>query len=191
MAYSETKVVLGGLAHIPIIIGFFYLIKRQYSLGAVLRTGKNALSDKVKSSSVKASSTTKPAAAKASSTAKPVAAKPASTAKPVAAKASSTAKPADTKAASTPQPSAAKATTSNTSASAVNSPATSKSVTESTSPLPTKALASKKPHEDVPVNTYKPKAPFTGTVTENYSALKEGAIGKVQHITFDISKVMC
>ena len=48
MAYSETKVVIGGLAHIPIIIGFFYLIKRQYSFGAMLRTGKNALSDKVK-----------------------------------------------------------------------------------------------------------------------------------------------
>ena len=42
MAYSETKVVLGGLAHIPIIIGFFYLIRRQYSFGAMLRTGKNA-----------------------------------------------------------------------------------------------------------------------------------------------------
>ena len=47
MAYSETKVVLGGLAHIPIIIGFFYLIRRQYSFGAMLRTGKNALSEKV------------------------------------------------------------------------------------------------------------------------------------------------
>ncbi|WP_414477803.1 FAD-binding oxidoreductase [Prochlorococcus sp. MIT 1223] len=45
----------------------------------------------------------------------------------------------------------------------------------------------KKPHADVPINTYKPKAPFLGTVTENYTALKEGAIGKVQHITFDLS----
>ena len=48
MAYSETKVVIGGLAHIPIIIGFFYLIRRQYSFGALLRTGKNALSENVK-----------------------------------------------------------------------------------------------------------------------------------------------
>ena len=39
----------------------------------------------------------------------------------------------------------------------------------------------------VPVNLYKPKAPFLGTVTENYSLLKEGAIGRVQHITFDLS----
>ena len=39
----------------------------------------------------------------------------------------------------------------------------------------------------VPVNLYKPKAPFLGTVTENYSLLKDGAIGRVQHITFDLS----
>ena len=39
----------------------------------------------------------------------------------------------------------------------------------------------------VPVNLYKPNAPFLGTVTENYSLLKEGAIGRVQHITFDLS----
>ena len=39
----------------------------------------------------------------------------------------------------------------------------------------------------VPVNLYKPKTPFLGTVTENYSLLKEGAIGRVQHITFDLS----
>ena len=150
MAYSETKVVLGGLAHIPIIIGFFYLIQRQYSFGAILRTGKNALSDKVKASPTKASIPAKTAATKASAPAKPSAAKAASPA------------------ASKPQ-------------------VPSKSVPESTTPAPAKASAVKKPHADVPVNTYKPKAPFTGTVTENYSALKEGAIGKVQHITFDIS----
>ena len=42
-------------------------------------------------------------------------------------------------------------------------------------------------HKAVPVNLYKPKNPFIGTVTENYSLLKEGAIGRVQHITFDLS----
>ena len=46
---------------------------------------------------------------------------------------------------------------------------------------------SKPAHKTVPVNLYKPKAPFIGTVTENYSLLKEGAIGRVQHITFDLS----
>ncbi len=42
-------------------------------------------------------------------------------------------------------------------------------------------------HPDVPVNTYKPKNPFVGKVIENYSLLKDGAIGRVNHITFDLS----
>jgi ferredoxin--NADP+ reductase len=42
-------------------------------------------------------------------------------------------------------------------------------------------------HADVPVNTYKPKAPFIGTVTDNYSLVGEGAIGRVNHITFDLA----
>ena len=46
---------------------------------------------------------------------------------------------------------------------------------------------SKPAHKAVPVNLYKPKSPFIGTVTENYSLLNEGAIGRVQHITFDLS----
>ena len=115
MAYSETKVVLGGLAHIPIIIGFFYLIRRQYSFGAMLRTNKNVLST-ITSKDRKASSTSE----------------------------------------------------------------------VKTKPVKTTSGVKKKPHADVPVNTYKPKAPFTGTVTENYSVLKDGAIGTVQHITFDL-----
>jgi ferredoxin--NADP+ reductase len=41
-------------------------------------------------------------------------------------------------------------------------------------------------HDDVPVNLYKPKTPFIGTVTENYSLLADGAIGRVNHITFDL-----
>lgn len=42
-------------------------------------------------------------------------------------------------------------------------------------------------HAAVPVNTYKPKTPFLGTVTENYSLVGEGAIGRVNHITFNLS----
>jgi ferredoxin--NADP+ reductase len=42
-------------------------------------------------------------------------------------------------------------------------------------------------HAAVPVNTYKPKSPFLGTVTENYSLVGEGAIGRVNHITFDLA----
>ena len=51
----------------------------------------------------------------------------------------------------------------------------------------TSSAPKKKPHADVPVNTYKPKTPFMGTVTGNYSLLQDGAIGRVQHITFDLA----
>ena len=43
-------------------------------------------------------------------------------------------------------------------------------------------------HAVVPVNLYKPKDPFIGTVLGNYSLLSEGAIGRVNHITFDLSE---
>nr|YP_002049405.1 ferredoxin--NADP reductase (FNR) [Paulinella chromatophora]ACB43195.1 ferredoxin--NADP reductase (FNR) [Paulinella chromatophora] len=42
-------------------------------------------------------------------------------------------------------------------------------------------------HHDVPVNLYKPKDPFVSTVIDNYSLLSPGAIGRVNHITFDLS----
>ncbi|NBP99412.1 MAG: ferredoxin-NADP reductase, partial [Synechococcaceae bacterium WB6_3A_227] len=62
-----------------------------------------------------------------------------------------------------------------------NSPSTqSVAVTETPSP---KA----KDHGQVPVNLYKPKDPFLGTVLDNYSLLADGAIGRVNHITFDLS----
>ncbi|MFM8975197.1 MAG: phycobilisome linker polypeptide, partial [Vulcanococcus sp.] len=48
------------------------------------------------------------------------------------------------------------------------------------------AAAAPVSHADVPVNLYKPKDPFVGTVTENYSLLGDGAIGRVNHITFDL-----
>ena len=61
----------------------------------------------------------------------------------------------------------------------------------SPAPAPKANAAPSKPaavsHADVPVNLYKPKAPFVGTVTNNYSLLAEGAIGRVNHITFDLS----
>ncbi|MFM7675037.1 MAG: phycobilisome linker polypeptide [Synechococcus sp.] len=55
--------------------------------------------------------------------------------------------------------------------------------------VPAAAPAVKPPssHAAVPVNLYKPKDPFIGTVTENYSLLAEGAIGRVNHITFDLA----
>jgi ferredoxin--NADP+ reductase len=61
----------------------------------------------------------------------------------------------------------------------------------SPTPAPKANAAPSKPaavsHADVPVNLYKPKDPFVGTVTDNYSLLAEGAIGRVNHITFDLS----
>lgn len=53
--------------------------------------------------------------------------------------------------------------------------------------IPSPAARPAVSHASVPVNLYKPKDPFIGTVTENYSLLKEGAIGRVNHITFDLS----
>ncbi|MEB3199576.1 MAG: phycobilisome linker polypeptide [Synechococcaceae cyanobacterium] len=66
------------------------------------------------------------------------------------------------------------------------------SPTEAAAPTPAPApvatpKVSHAAHADVPVNLYKPKSPFVGTVTENYSLLAEGAIGRVNHITFDLS----
>ena len=59
-------------------------------------------------------------------------------------------------------------------------------------PAPPEVVPAPKPkppvsHSDVPVNTYKPKTPFVGTVLENYSLVGEGAIGRVNHITFDLA----
>jgi len=56
--------------------------------------------------------------------------------------------------------------------------------TTTPSQAPVKTAAS---HAAIPVNLYKPKDPFVGTVIENYSLLEDGAIGRVNHITFDLS----
>jgi ferredoxin--NADP+ reductase len=74
-------------------------------------------------------------------------------------------------------------------------PETSPSTSEATgartappSPIPSKAPVTSAPsHAAVPVNLYKPKDPFIGKVTGNYSLLSDGAIGRVNHITFDLS----
>jgi len=44
-----------------------------------------------------------------------------------------------------------------------------------------------KPKSDVPVNTYKPKNPLIGKCVENRELVEEGGIGRVRHLTFDIS----
>ncbi|MCW5317691.1 ferredoxin-NADP reductase [Nostoc sp. KVJ3] len=45
----------------------------------------------------------------------------------------------------------------------------------------------KKDHGDVPVNTYRPNAPFIGKVISNEPLVKDGGIGIVQHLKFDLS----
>jgi ferredoxin--NADP+ reductase len=61
--------------------------------------------------------------------------------------------------------------------------APAKAPAQSPQPKPTAAVS----HADVPVNLYKPKDPFIGTVLDNYSLLADGAIGRVNHITFDLA----
>ncbi|MFM6199332.1 MAG: phycobilisome linker polypeptide, partial [Dolichospermum sp.] len=51
----------------------------------------------------------------------------------------------------------------------------------------TQAKAKKDAHADVPVNIYRPNAPFIGKCISNETLVKEGGIGIVQHLKFDIS----
>ena len=126
MVYSQAKVIAGGLAHIPIVIGFFYLIMTFFNKRAIKYAEDNK-SEKVDT----------------------------------ATKRNIKSKDVDNK---------------------VGTPTNQAEKTVSVQPLTTK-----KKHADVPVNIYRPKTPYEGTVIENYSLLKEGAIGRVNHITFDLS----
>ena len=51
----------------------------------------------------------------------------------------------------------------------------------------TKAKSKAKGKSDVPVNIYKPKNPLTGKCVGNQELVKEGGIGRVRHLTFDVS----
>jgi ferredoxin--NADP+ reductase len=42
-------------------------------------------------------------------------------------------------------------------------------------------------HADVPVNTYRPNAPFIGKCISNQTLVREGGIGIVQHLKFDLT----
>ena len=53
--------------------------------------------------------------------------------------------------------------------------------------LETAPAAAPKKHADVPVNIYRPNAPFVGKCISNDNLLGEGGIGMVQHVKFDIS----
>ncbi len=51
-----------------------------------------------------------------------------------------------------------------------------------------KPMTQTKPKTDIPVNIYRPNAPFVGKCISNYELVKEGGIGTCHHITFDISE---
>jgi len=67
---------------------------------------------------------------------------------------------------------------------AAASQAASDSKPETAPQSPAKATVD---HAAAPVNLYKPKDPFIATVTGNYSLVSDGAIGRVNHISFDLS----
>jgi len=50
-----------------------------------------------------------------------------------------------------------------------------------------KAKTKSKGKSDVPVNIYKPKNPLVGKCIENRELVREGGVGRVRHLTFDVS----
>ena len=145
MVYSQAKVIAGGLAHIPIVIGIFYFIMTFFNKRAIdyaeankpkkvekKVVGKNLTEEKVVESKIEVK--------KSSSVSTEI---------------------------KTEAPLKVENTNIETNSNIVKKPM-------------------KKKHADVPVNIYRPKTPFEGTVTGNYSLLKDGAIGRVNHITFDL-----
>ena len=131
MVYSQAKVIAGGLAHIPIVIGLFYFIMTFFNKRAIDYAEANK-PKKVEKKVVETKVEVKESSSVSSNT-------------------------------KTEAPS-----------------------NEENTKIDKKPM--KKKHADVPVNIYRPKTPFEGTVTGNYSLLKEGAIGRVNHITFDLKE---
>jgi len=142
MVYSQAKVIAGGLAHIPIVIGVFYFIMTFFNKRAIEYAEANKpkkVEKKVEKAEIKAKSA------------------------------------APTKVEAKAE---VKKTTSDSSDIKTESPKNKEITNIEKKPM--------KKHADVPVNIYRPKTPYEGTVVENYSLLKEGAIGRVNHITFDL-----
>ena len=126
MVYSQAKVIAGGLAHIPIVIGLFYFIMTFFNKRAIDYAEANK-PKKVEKKVVGTKLEVKE-----------------------------------------------------------SSPVSSETKTEAPSKVENTSIDKKpmkKKHADVPVNIYRPKTPFEGTVTGNYSLLKEGAIGRVNHLS--------
>ena len=179
MAYSEAKVIAGGLAHIPIIIGIFWLIRSYFNK----RINNFDLAQKP----AKVKPALKKVENKASENNKVVS--KVSDTKKVEIKVNDP-KKLENKIPQTnkvPNKSSDIEKLENKSSKSISSEIkTVPPKTEENTKIEQKPL-NKMKHADVPVNTYRPKTPFVGTVKENYSLLKEGAIGRVNHITFDLS----
>ena len=143
MVYSQAKVIAGGLAHIPIVIGVFYFIMTFFNKRAIEYAEANKpkkVEKKVEKPELK-----EKIAIPTKIETKVEVEKPTS----------------DSSEIKTETPNNAEITS-----------------------IDKKPM--KKKHADVPVNIYRPKTPYEGTVVDNYSLLKEGAIGRVNHITFDL-----
>ncbi len=67
----------------------------------------------------------------------------------------------------------------------------SSSVPQFTPPQPTSETPKEQPKEkkevEVPVNIYRPNKPYLGKCLENYELVREGGVGTVRHLTFDLS----
>ena len=174
MAYSEAKVIAGGLAHIPILIGIFWLIKSYFNkrLKNFEEANKPVKAKPIAKKVVEQKKVTKDSNPNNASSV-------AESKKPLNEK----------KVIDAPKTNIDKQKSKVTSKSSESLSSDIKTVppkTEENTKIDQKPF-NKMKHVDVPVNTYRPKTPFVGTVKENYSLLKEGAIGRVNHITFDLS----
>lgn len=80
------------------------------------------------------------------------------------------------------------ATPGNVTAEQKNSGATPQTSQEAQQPAQEKKpMTQAKAKSDVPVNIYRPNAPFVGKVISNEPLVKEGGIGICQHVKFDLS----
>ena len=115
MVYSQAKVIAGGLAHIPVVIGIFYFIMTFFNKRAIEYAEANK-PKKVEKPEIKAKS-------------------------------------------SAPAKVEVQKTTSNSSEIKTESPKNDEITNIEKKPM-------KKKHADVPVNIYRPKTPYEGTVIE-------------------------
>ena len=168
MAYTEAQVITGGFAHIPILIGIFWLVNKYFVKRA--KNYEDSLKPKKEKPSVKPSTENKKIEKKVIE--KKV------NEKKVESKTILLDKQESKKVISSDKEKA-----SETPISPEIKTVPPKSI-ENTK-IDQKTLKKMK-HPDVPVNTYRPKTPFVATVKDNYSLLKDGAIGRVNHITFDL-----